>query len=179
MKKRKSKINSMKFVFFVLALIIAYLIFYERNLDYINKFISSIGYFGIFLAGVLYAYGFTSPPATALLLLLAADKNIFLGALIGGLGSLVADMFIFKTINYSFRQEIKFATMERKKYLSFLPKYVFTILGALIIASPLPDELGVSLLAFDKNLSIKYFSVISYILNTLGIFFILLIGKSI
>ena len=179
MKKMEFKINYMKFIFFILALIIAYLIFYERNLDYLHKFISSIGYFGIFLAGILYTYGFTSPPATILLLLLAADKNIFLGALIGGLGSLIADILLFKTINYSFREEIKFVAKKRKKYLTFLPKYIFTILGALIIASPLPDELGISLLAFDKNLSIKNLSIISYILNTIGIFFILLIGKSI
>ena len=32
--------------------------------------------------------------------------NIFLGALIGGLGSLIADILLFKTINYSFREEI-------------------------------------------------------------------------
>ena len=179
MKKMKSKINYIKFLFFILTLVIAYLIFYERDLDYIHKFISSIGYFGIFLVGGLYTYGFTSAPATAFLLLLAADNNIFLGALVGGLGSLIADIFLFKTINYSFKEEIKFATKKRKRYLTFLPKYIFTILGAIIIASPLPDELGISLLAFDNNLSFRDFSIISYILNTIGIFFVLLIGKSI
>jgi uncharacterized membrane protein YdjX (TVP38/TMEM64 family) len=177
-KKRKLKINYLKFVLFIIALFLAYFIFYERNLSAVHKFISSIGYFGTFFAGMLYTYGFTSPPATAIILLLAEEQNVILASLIGGFGALLNDIIIFKTINYSFKEEINFL-LKGKKYLNFLPKYVFTILGALIIASPLPDELGISLMVFDKNLLMKNFLLISYILNTIGIFIILLIGKSI
>jgi len=177
-KKRKLKINYLKFGLFIIALFLAYIIFYERNLSSVHKFVSSIGYFGTFFAGMLYTYGFTSPPATAIILLLAEEQNIFLASLIGGFGALLSDLLIFKTINYSFKEEIRYL-LKGKKHLNFLPKYFFTILGALIIASPLPDELGISLMVFDKKLLKKNFFLIPYILNTIGIFIILLIGKSI
>ncbi len=179
MKKGKLKINYLKFVLFIIALIFAYVLFYERNLGPIHEFISSVGYFGTFFAGILYTYGFTSPPATALLLLLAEQQNPILAALLGGLGSLFSDIFIFKTIKYSFKEEIKLFAKERKKSLKFIPNYLLTILGALIIASPLPDELGISLFAFNKKISTKNLLLMSYSLNTIGIFIILLIGKSI
>lgn len=60
-----------------------------------------------------------------------------------------------------------------------LKKYLIVILAGFIIASPLPDEIGVSLLASSGIISMKKFSVISYVLNTLGIFAILFIGSSI
>jgi len=44
--------------------------------------------------------------------------------------------------------------------------------GALIIISPLPDELGVSLMGISK-LKWYRFLLLSFTLNTLGIFFLL------
>ena len=179
MKKRAIKYNYDKICLFLFSILLAYWIFYERDLEPFHNLISSLGYFGTFASGALYTYGFTSPPATALLLLLAEQQNPILAALLGGLGSLFSDIFIFKTIKYSFKEEIKLFAKERKKSLKFIPNYLLTILGALIIASPLPDELGISLFAFNKKISTKNLLLMSYSLNTIGIFIILLIGKSI
>lgn len=178
MKKRKFKINYLKFVIFISIIILAYIIFYERNLTQIHDFLSNLGYIGTFLTGSLYTYGFTSPIATAILLILAKEQNIFIAALIGGLGSLFSDLIIFNSVRYSFEEEVKFLSRKRNKSINFLTKYLFAFLGALIIASPLPDELGISLLAINKKISTKRFTFISYILNTIGIFIILFIGRS-
>ena len=45
------------------------------------------------------------------------------------------------------------------------------IIGAIIIASPFPDEIGVSLMGLSK-LSTPKFIFISYILNSIGLFLI-------
>jgi hypothetical protein len=48
----------------------------------LNDFLVSLGYPGTFLAGILYAYGFTSAPATAVLLILSVEQDIFLAGFI-------------------------------------------------------------------------------------------------
>jgi len=51
------------------------------------------------------------------------------------------------------------------------------IFAGFVIASPLPDEIGVSLLAGTTKISTRTFAILSYFLNTAGIFIVLLAGK--
>ena len=60
-----------------------------------------------------------------------------------------------------------------------LKKYLLLFAAGFIIASPLPDEIGVSLMAASKIISLRVFSIISYLLNTSGIFLIMVIGNTI
>ncbi|MDP3765383.1 MAG: hypothetical protein Q8R04_02625, partial [Nanoarchaeota archaeon] len=141
------------------------------------------GYFGTFLAGMLFTYGFTAAPATAILLILAKEQNIILAGLIGGFGALIGDLIIFRFIRDSFADEFKKLSKEKfvqninNKTPSLLKKYFAPVIAGFIIASPLPDVLGVSLLAASRTISMRMFSVISYLLNTAGIFIILGIGS--
>ena len=143
-----------------------------------------MGYFGTFLAGILFAYGFTAAPATTILLILAKEQNIFLAGFIGGFGALIGDLIIFNFIRYSLADEIKRLSKERivlyvnHKTPNLFKKYLIPVIAGFVIASPLPDEIGVSLLAASRTISIKIFSVISYLLNTVGIFVILFIGQN-
>ena len=181
--KKKSLIKYPKFLLLILTFLIAYLLFYGRTYNPLHDFITSTGYAGVFIAGVLFAYGFTAAPATAMLLILAGHHNIYLAGLIGGLGALVGDLIVFIFIRYSFRDEIKKLSKERivlyinNKTPNPFKKYLLPLIAGFIIASPLPDEIGVSLLAAYKTFSIKIFSIISYLLNTAGIFVILFIGN--
>ena len=45
------------------------------------------------------------------------------------------------------------------------------VIGAIIIASPLPDELGVSLMGMSQ-MKASRFILLSYILNSIGIFLV-------
>lgn len=49
--------------------------------------------------------------------------------------------------------------------------WIIMPIGAIIIASPFPDELGVSLIGLSK-LSTGKFILLSYILNSIGIFLV-------
>ncbi len=94
-------------------------------------------------------------------------------------------LIIFKFIRYSFADEIEKLSKEKaikhfnNKIPNLLKKYFIPILACFIIASPLPDEIGVSLLAASQSISTNFFSILSYVLNTAGIFVILLIGSAI
>jgi len=105
--KKKSLIKYPKFLLLFITFLIAYLLFYERTYPPFHDFIVALGYFGTFLAGALFAYGFTAAPATAVLLILAKEQNILLAGLIAGFGALISDLIIFNFIRYSFADEIE------------------------------------------------------------------------
>lgn len=173
-----------KFLLLFITFLIAYLLFNGRTNPKFHVFIVSLGFLGTFLTGILFTYGFTAAPATAIFLILAKEQNMVLAGLIGGLGALLGDLFIFNFIRHSFKDEVR--KLYREKLVMYInhktpnifKKYLLPVVAGFIIASPLPDEIGVSLLAVSKNISMKIFSVISYILNAAGIFVILMIGSA-
>ncbi len=183
MKKILSRIKYPKLLLLLLTFIFAYFLFKERNFMPFHNFLLDFGYYGTFLAGIFFTYGFTAAPATAVLLILAKEQNILLAGFIAGFGALAGDLIIFNFIRHSFADEIdklskeKAITRFNNKIPGLLTKYLILITAGFIIASPLPDEIGVSLLAASSSISTRLFSIISYTLNTIGIFVILLIGS--
>lgn len=181
--KKRLLIKYPKLLLLFITFIITYLLFHERTYPPFHDFLISLGYAGTFLAGIFFAYGFTAAPAAAILLILAKEQNIFLAGFIGGFGALVGDLIIFNFIRHSLDDEINKLSREKVvKYInhntpSLFKKYLVPVIAGFIIASPLPDEIGVSLLAASRTISIKIFSAISYLLNTAGIFIIILIGN--
>lgn len=171
-----------KFSILVLTFMITYILFSRYKFGAFGDILVSLGYFGTFLNGVLFAYSFTAAPSTAVFLLLSKTESIYLASLIGGLGALIGDLFIFKLIRISFADEIR--KLQNEKIFSginhhtpqAIKVYVVPVIAALIIASPLPDEIGVSMLAAYPAISARLFSLISLVLNTLGIFMVLKIG---
>lgn len=172
-----------KLIILITTFYLAYKLYSSNSLPFQDQIINS-GYAGALLAGVFFAYGFTAAPATAVLLLLAKTQNILFTGLIAGFGALVGDIFIFKFIRLGFTDEIEKLSKEkivkrvRKKIPDFLEFYFLPVLASFLIATPLPDEIGVALLASTRQISTRVFSMISFTLNTIGIFIILIIGKS-
>jgi len=178
------KIKYPKFLLLFLTFLLAYALLFGRDLLFLRSFLSGLGLIGSFFSGILFVYGFTAAPATAIMLLLAKQQNIFLAGVIGGLGALCGDLLIFGFIRHSFNDEIEklskekfFLQLGKRAHLK-AKKYLVLVIAAVIIASPLPDEIGISLLATTTKIPAKTFSIISFCLNTLGIFLILLIGQS-
>ena len=174
-----------KFLLLFITFVIAYLLFNSRNYGPFQDFIVGLGYAGTFVAGILFAYGFTAAPATAIFLILAQHQNIYLASLVGGIGALVGDLFIFSFIRQSFADEISRLSREKiihyfgDKLPGLIKKYTLPVVAGFIIASPLPDEIGVTMLAASKVISTKIFLIMSYLLNTVGIMAIYYIGNAI
>lgn len=106
MHKFLPKFKYPKFLLLFITFFIAYFLFSGRNYLPFHNFVISTGYFGTFLTGLMFSYGFTAAPATSIFLILAEYQNIYAAALIGGLGALVTDLLIFKFIKISFADEI-------------------------------------------------------------------------
>lgn len=129
---------------------------------------------GSFLAGMFFVSVFTVAPASVILAELVRHNSIFAVAFFGGLGSLTGDLLIFHFIKDHLSEDLLY--LVRKSHskritaifrLRFL-RWLTPIVGALIVASPLPDELGLMLMGFSK-MKTGIFIPLSFTLNFLGI----------
>lgn len=173
-----------KFFALVLTIIIAILIFNNEKIMSPENFLVIENYLSSFTLGILYVYGFTAALSTGALLAIAEQQNIFITGIIAGLGALMGDLIIFKFVRGTFNEELKQLGKIRfmKKARKFLKEHAtlnraVPLIAYIIIASPLPDEIGVSLVAAYKDTNTKAFSILAFLLNTIGIFTILIIGK--
>lgn len=140
--------------------------------------------FGSFIAGMFFTSIFTAAPATVVLAEIAQVNSIYLTALFGGLGALIGDMIIFRFVKNRLSEDILYLLKKSKseRFISIFRLKIFRwsmgFLGALVIASPLPDELGLVMLGFSK-IKISLFIPVSFLLNFLGILAIGLIARAI
>lgn len=135
-------------------------------------------YLGAFLGGLLFVSTFTFGIGTIILSSLSENYSLVSIALVAGAGAVVGDLLIFKFVRNRLIEEIK-PLYERfggntisKIFYSHFFSWTLPVLGAIIIASPLPDELGVTLLGIS-NVKTSQFIAISFLLNTVGIFLVL------
>jgi uncharacterized membrane protein YdjX (TVP38/TMEM64 family) len=144
-----------------------------------------MGYFGTFLAGLLYPYTLTSSAGTAILLILAKEQNILLAGVIAGIGALISDIILFLFVKRNFSNEVQKLSKETvvQTINRWIPcsvrVYLLATFASILIASPLPTEIGIMLMTSIKNMSTKKFVIIVYILHVSAIFIILLIGSTI
>ncbi|MEK7212195.1 MAG: hypothetical protein AAB686_00775 [Patescibacteria group bacterium] len=136
-----------------------------------------------FLAGVFFASIFTVVPATVVIVEMAGHYSLFWLAFFGGLGALCGDYIIFRFVRD--RVSDSLITLLRRhsseRWLAIfhlrLFRHLMPLIGAIIIASPLPDELGLTIWGLSK-LPTKYFVPLSFSLNALGILVIGLIARA-
>ena len=184
--KKQIRIKYPKLLLLLLSLLFAYILFKGKIFLPFHNFLLSLGYLGAFFSGFFYSYGFTAAPATAILLILAKEHNIIFASLIAGFGALIGSLIIFFYVRYTLRDELtklsheplvhKIEVEEAKLFGKHIHEIKMAFAGFLI-ASPLPTEIGISLMSSIKRISIKKFAIISYLLNTAGIFVILIIGN--
>lgn len=180
---RKQGFKYPRLTFLLIIVICTYFLATTEELPF-RLLVLNLGLTGAFIAGFFYVFSFTAIAATAILLILAGDTNFYLTGLIAGVGAVAGDLLIFRTAKVSFSHEFKMLINEPplKSFLSFIPGFIKyplkLIIAMLFIALPLPDEVGIVLLANGSKIPQKTFSIISYILNTTGIFFVLYIGKT-
>lgn len=182
-----NKLQYPKLILLLASILLAYVFFKTELFEKFTGVFNHGGYVSVWIAGFFFSYGFTAPFAVGLLASLAPNVNIIAAALIAGTGAAVADLLIFQFIRHSFQDEF-----DRLKLTWFFQKirdlfdnhvsekikeYTLWVVAGFLIASPLPDEFGVSLVSGFTNINQKYFTIVAYILNTIGIFLILLVAK--
>lgn len=140
---------------------------------------------GSFIAGLFFTSIFTTAPAIVTLGEMARINSIVPVAIFGALGAVVGDLIIFRFVRDKFSEHVfelvshrsmwkRMKTLFRLKLFRCASFFV----GGLIIASPLPDELGISLLGFSK-IKTSWFVPLSFVFNFIGIVLIGLVARTI
>mgnify|MGYP001574005851 CR=1 FL=1 len=173
-----------KLMIFALLILAAYILFRNETVAGYFSQLGSLGYLSMFIAGVLFAFGFTSPFAVGMFIVIN-PQNILFAALIGGFGSMLANVLVFNLIKSSFTEELK--ELEKTKFVKGVEHafelrphhkighYLLYVFAGLVLASPLPDEISVVMLAGLTHIKESLFILVSFILHTLGIYLLLLI----
>lgn len=139
---------------------------------------------GSLIAGMGFTSLFTVAPASIVLIEIARFSSPLLVASIGAVGAVLGDLFLFMFVRGSVADgATKLMTKpirRRVRYLLHhrLLHWVLPITGAIIIASPLPDELGLALMGFSR-MRIAVFVPISFVMNFFGILAVTLIGQTV
>ena len=144
--------------------------------------IQELRFIGSFLAGLFFVSVFTAAPAMVVLAGIAQTNSIWEVALLGGIGAFAGDLLIFRFIEDDLSEDIQrlIGKTKREKLLSILHlkffRWLTPLLGALIIVSPLPDEIGLAMMGFSK-MRMRIFIPLSFALHFSGILIIGLIAK--
>lgn len=169
--------------FLILSLIIFFLFTESPVVKNIISLINGFGYIGAFITGILFVSIFTVAPASVILFFLAENLNPLLVAVCAGAGAVLGDYLIFRFLRDRVFDELKplflnnggnlLVKLFKTPYFAwFLPLF-----GAFIIASPFPDELGIGLLGASK-LKNWQFLLLTFLLNTIGIFVVIIAAHS-
>jgi len=168
----------------VLSVIVAIILIKTGASEEILKQTRDLWFLDSFIAGMFFTSVFTTVPAiVALGEITQQSQSALLVAVFGGLGALCGDLIIFRFMRDKFGEDIlrlirnsgngRLRSIIRLKSFRWLTFF----LGALVIASTLPDELGLTMMGFSKTKT-SLFIPTSFVLNFLGILVIGLVAKN-
>ena len=144
---------------------------------------NNLSYLGTFIAGFLFSFGFTAPFAVGFFIT-SNPQNIILAAIVASVGSIFSDLLIYKLIKINFIDE--FNRLKKTQLIKKIKEkianklshkiriYIMYSFAGIIIASPLPDEIGIIMLAGLSDIKAKTLGLLSFILHSIVIALFLL-----
>ena len=165
----------------VLSYAAAFLVFGLLGAQFFHDLLAPFGIFGIFIAGVFYTFSFTSSIGALILVTVAPYFPTGVIAVVGGAGALAADLAIFNFVKHDLKKEVDriansaFICAVGAKNI-FCQQWFRNVFGAFILASPLPDELGVAMMSTGK-ISKGNFALISFIVDVVGIYVLVYVAR--
>ena len=167
-----------------MSLVLAFILSQSEDFHNFLLGLGELEYLGAFVAGVLFVFTYTVATGLVILLILSENLSPLLLATVAALGAVVGDFLIFRFVKDNLVAEINvlfnlfggktLGKIFKSKYFSWL----LPIIGAIIIASPLPDEIGVAMMGLS-NVKSAQFVFLSYLLNFLGIYIIVTLPATI
>ena len=160
--------------------------FYLAGTPFVERLIAamgSLGYVGSFVTGIFFVSTFTVTPAIIILYHLGEMLNPLGVALSAGAGAVIGDFIIFRFLKDHVFEELRpvFSKLGNHPILRILSTpyfaWILPVLGAFIIASPFPDEVGIGLMGISRMKSWQ-FLILAFVLNSTGIFFIVTLAHS-
>lgn len=178
-----------KLLSFFASIVFAYVLYKTGAFHWIEGRLDGASYASMLLAGFLFSFGFTAPFATAYFFEATHIVNPFFAAVLAAAGATLSDVSIFQCIKLSFHDEIlrlKETTTLRHLHAIFHHERISHefrnalrwMLACVVIASPLPDEVGMTFIVGFTHLKGWKLSSLCFVLNAMGILTIMLLGRA-
>ena len=167
----------------ILGVVITIILVKSGALDHILAFLGG-HVWGSFLSGIFFTSAFTLAPASVTLVRIAESSPAIVVSIFGALGAMCGDLILFLFIRDRFAANLMASLrpsfvkhFASSFHFGFL-KWLLPLIGALIIASPLPDELGLGLMGLSKT-RIAVLLPVAFVMNALGIYLLIWFAHSI
>lgn len=160
--------------FIFVGVVVAIIISRSGLLDSLLGMLGS-GMLASFVAGIFFTSIFTIAPSSVAFAHIVESTPLITVAIWGGLGALCGDLIIFFFVRDRFADDLAQAfkpSFIKHIFSSFhlgFFKWLSPLIGAFIIASPLPDELGLTLMGLTKT-RVAVLVPISFGMNVIGIY---------
>lgn len=146
--------------------------------------LGGLGYLGTFFTGIFFVSSFTVGPAAVILFHLSSVGPLWLVSLVAGVGAALGDVLIFRFLQDGVFKELAplFTRVATSRLGAVLQsprwRWALPVLGAIVIASPIPDEIGIALMGLS---AVRWwqFLPLTIFLNSIGIFIILFLAVQI
>ncbi|OHA15193.1 MAG: hypothetical protein A3H57_00340 [Candidatus Taylorbacteria bacterium RIFCSPLOWO2_02_FULL_43_11] len=181
MKRTKSHIVS---DLLIVAGSIAFAVYLEKA-GYIAVILDLLGessMIGSFFAGIFFVSVFTIAPAVVFLFETAKIYPALEVAFFASIGAVIGDILIFKFVKDNLALDVEWVIKHTgyKKFFALFNNRIFRfvtpLLGALIVASPFPDELGLAMMGLSK-MKMSLFIPLAFFLDFVGILLLGLIAR--
>jgi len=169
---------------FALAALLFYL---GRNIPAMPRSLQAAGYSGTFVLGALFAFSFTSLPATALLAIAGKSQNLWIAGAVATLGAVTAELVVFGL----FRSMTRPAHQSRPRHRRYRgrrkaiegaipeawrPFAIAVVVVACLMFPVLPNEFAAFLLARTR-VKASLVPIIFLVCNAIGICTILWLAQ--
>lgn len=169
----------------VLSIIIAVILVKTNVISELLSGTQELKLLGSFFAGMFFTTIFTTAPAIVTLGHISQTNSIVLTALFGAVGAAIGDLIIFQFVKDRLSEHLlelishnniwhRTKSVFKMRYFRWLT----FLIGGLLIASPLPDELGIGILGFAK-MKEHQFVWMSLIFNFIGITLIGIVANTV
>lgn len=161
-------------IFILIGVALAIFMVKSGILDIIIGWIGA-GPVSSFIAGIFFTSAFTMAPSSVALASISTYSSFWTVAVWGALGALCGDLVLFFFIKDRFANDLINSLkpslvkhVMQSLHLGFI-KWLSPLLGGIIIASPFPDEFGITLMGMTKVRLIVLIPV-SFVMNALSIY---------
>lgn len=170
----------LRLILFLLSLAVGIFILRSPQLHDAITHLGNFEYIGAAVAGFFVIMTFTVIPSLAVLLTLSETMHPVLLSLLAGLGGMCGDYLLMRYFRSETDQLLADTTLRNHQFLKRVMRskifhWVGPLIGAIIVASPFPDEIGITLLGITK-LETRKFLLLVFALDTIGVFLIVTIG---
>ncbi len=158
-----------------LSIVLAVYLVSSGVLERLFSISQELNYIAAFITGIFFTSVLTMAVAAVSFVKIAPTMPPFILALYGALGAVIGDAIIFFFVKDALAEDVMelIKASGFRRYLSIfrlrLFRWLLPLLGALILASPISDELGLALMGLSK---VRPWVVLSFafVLNFIGIF---------